>query len=277
MSPPRPRAYRLPGLGLNATLVVVFLGLFVLLPISALAAKSVALGPAHFWEIITDARALATYRVTLLAAFGATVFNALAGLLLAWVLVRYRWTGRGLLDAIIDLPFALPTAVSGLALTTLFATKGWLGAPLAELGIKVAFAPAGILVAMAFTSLPFVVRAVQPVLQTLEPELEEAALTLGTRPFTIFRRVIFPAILPALATGATLAFARSIGEFGAVVFIAGNIPYRTEITALLAYIRLEEYDYAGSAAVATVMLVAAFAIMLLVNRLENWGRRLAAA
>ena len=264
----------LPGFRLNATVSVVFLGVFVLLPVAALLGKSVALGPVHFWTIVTDPRALATYRVTLTTAAAATIFNIGFGMLMAWILVRYRFPGRACVDALIDVPFALPTAVSGLALATLFSSHGWLGTPLATLGLKVAFAPAGIAVAMAFTSTPFVVRAVQPVLRALEPEVEEAASLLGAGPFTTFRRVIMPTLLPALVTGATLAFARSVGEFGAVVFIAGNIPYHTEITALLAFIRLEEFDYAGSAAVATVMLIGSFALMLLVNRLEHWGRRL---
>ena len=264
----------LPGFRLNATVSVVFLGIFVLLPVAALLGKSVTLGPVHFWTIITDPRALATYRVTLTTAAVATVFNAGFGMLMAWILVRYRFPGRAFIDALIDVPFALPTAVSGLALATLFSSHGWLGMPLGVLGLKVAFAPAGIAVAMAFTSTPFVVRAVQPVLRALEPEVEEAASILGAGPFTTFRRVILPTLLPALVTGATLAFARSVGEFGAVVFIAGNIPYHTEITALLSFIRLEEFDYAGSAAIATVMLIGSFALMLLVNRLEHWGRRI---
>ena len=217
---------------------------------------------------------MASYRVTISAALEATVFNILFGLLIAWILVRYRFPGRAWLDALVDLPFALPTSVSGLALATLFSTKGWLGAPLLHvLHVKVAYVPLGVAVAMAFTGVPFVIRSVQPVLRSLDFDVEEAATVLGARPFSIFRRIILPAIMPALGTGATLAFGRAIGEFGAVIFIAGNIPYKTEITALLTYIHLDEFDYAGSAAIATVMLLLSFGVMVTVDYLEDASKR----
>ncbi|HEY9154503.1 MAG TPA: sulfate ABC transporter permease subunit CysT [Opitutaceae bacterium] len=267
------RADHLPGFRLHLVLAIAFLGFFVLLPVAALLAKSISMGPSFFWQTITDARAVASYRVTVSAAIEATIFNSFFGLLMAWILVRYDFFGRGFLDAMVDLPFALPTSVSGLALATLFSTKGWLGEPLKHLHIKVAYAPLGIAVAMAFTGVPFVIRSVQPVLASLEADVEEAAETLGASSFAIFRRIIFPAILPALATGATLAFGRAIGEFGAVIFIAGNVPYKTEITALLTYTHLDEFDYAGSAAIATVMLLLSFAVMVAADYLEGWGRK----
>ena len=268
------RADRLPGFRLHLWLAIGFLGCFVLLPIAALLSKSLSLGPGFFWHAITDARAVASYRVTISAALEATVFNILFGLLMAWILVRYRFPGRAWLDALVDLPFALPTSVSGLALATLFSTKGWLGAPLLHvLHVKVAYAPLGVAVAMAFTGVPFVIRSVQPVLRSLDFDVEEAATVLGARPFSIFRRIILPAIMPALGTGATLAFGRAIGEFGAVIFIAGNIPYKTEITALLTYIHLDEFDYAGSAAIATVMLLLSFVVMVTVDYLEDASKR----
>ena len=268
------RADRLPGFRLHLWLAIGFLGCFVLLLIAALLSKSLSLGPGFFWHAITDARAVASYRVTISAALEATVFNILFGLLMAWILVRYRFPGRAWLDALVDLPFALPTSVSGLALATLFSTKGWLGAPLLHvLHVKVAYAPLGVAVAMAFTGVPFVIRSVQPVLRSLDFDVEEAATVLGARPFSIFRRIILPAIMPALGTGATLAFGRAIGEFGAVIFIAGNIPYKTEITALLTYIHLDEFDYAGSAAIATVMLLLSFVVMVTVDYLEDASKR----
>ncbi len=269
------RPYRLPGFRVNAALATAFLGAFVVLPVIALLVKSASLGPHYFWEIVTDSRALATYRVTLTSAFAATIFNSFFGVLMAWILVRYDFPGRALLDSLVDLPFALPTSVSGLALATLFSSKGWLGAPLQVFHLKIAFAPPGIALAMAFTSIPFVIRSVQPVLRSLDADVEEAAAQLGASEFTIFRRVILPAILPAALMGSTLAMARGIGEYGAVIFIAGNLPYKTEITALLAYIHLDEFDYAGSAAIATVMLLGAFSIMLLIGILERWTKRLA--
>lgn len=272
------RPYRLPGFGFNAALSIGFLGLFVLLPISALISKADSDGWPYYWSVISDERAVSTYKVTLIAALAATIFNAVFGLLLAWILERYTFPGRKVLDAIVDLPFALPTSVSGLALATLFATDGWLGQPFFEIfGLKIAFTPLGIAVAMAFTGIPFVVRSVQPVLRSLDPEYEEAAASLGASPFATFRKVLFPSLATPLATGATLAFGRSLGEYGAIIFIAGNVPYYSEITSLLVTIRLDEYDYSGSAAIATVMLIASFAVMLATNRIQHWGRRLAQA
>jgi sulfate transport system permease protein len=266
---PRPARRRvLPGFRLTLGVTLVYLVLIVLLPLGALALKASSLTPAQFLAIVGSPRALATYRLTLGMALGATVFNGVIGLLLAWVLVRYRFPGRRLLDAIVDLPFALPTAVAGIALTALFAKNGWFGAPLAALGISVAYTPLGIAMAMAFTSLPFVVRSVQPVLEDLDPGVEEAARTLGAGDLSTLRHVVWPAILPAFVAGCSLAFARSLGEFGAVIFIAGNRPMQTEITSLLVFIRLEEYDYAAAAALAMTILAAAFVILLATNLLQ---------
>ncbi|GGB53461.1 sulfate ABC transporter permease subunit CysT [Tistrella bauzanensis] len=263
----------LPGFGLTLGITLFYTAIIVALPILALVMKAASLGPAEFWAVVSSRRAVATYQVTLTAAGGATLFNALFGLLLAWVLVRYRFPGRRLLDALVDLPFALPTAVAGIALANLLAPTGWLGAPLADLGLKVAYTPLGIAVAMAFTSIPFVVRTVQPVLEDLSREAEEAAHSLGARDRAIFGRVILPAILPAFLAGAALAFARSLGEFGGVIFIAGNRPFQTEITSLLTYIRLEEYDYPAAAAIATVILAGAFVMLLMINVLQFWASR----
>ncbi|MGQ3675954.1 sulfate ABC transporter permease subunit CysT [Xanthobacter sp. TB0139] len=267
------RRHVLPGFRLSLGLTLLYLGIIVLLPIAALLLKSADVGLVRYFEIITSPRTLAAFRVTFSTAAVATLFNMAYGLALAWVLVRYEFPGKRLLDGLVDVPFALPTAVAGLALTALFAKNGWYGAPLAQWGIEVAYAPAGIACAMAFTSIPFIVRTVQPVLEDLEPELEEAAASLGASDLTIFRRVIFPALFPAFLAGASLAFARSLGEFGAVVFIAGNQPFRTEIVALLTYIRLEEYDYAAAAAIAVTMLGIAFILLLVVNLIQAWHHR----
>jgi sulfate transport system permease protein len=263
----------LPGFGLAMGTTLTYLGVIVLLPLAALLLKSAEVGPARLLDIITSPRTLAAFGVTAGAAVLATLFNAAYGLLMAWVLVRYRFPGKRVLDALMDLPFALPTAVAGIALTALFARNGWLGAPLDAAGIKVVHTVAGIAIAMAFTSVPFVVRTVQPVLEDLSSDVEEAAATLGAYPLTIFRRVIFPAILPAFLTGLALAFARSLGEFGAVIFIAGNLPMQTEIAALLIFIRLEEYDYPAAAAIAMVLLVAAFVMLLATNTIQFWLTR----
>ncbi len=267
-APPPARRRVLPGFRLTLGCTLVYLVLVVLLPLAALGLKAASLTPAQFFAIVGSPRAIATYQLTLGMALGATVFNGVIGLLLAWVLVRYRFPGRRLLDAIVDLPFALPTAVAGLALTALFAKNGWFGAPLAALGISVAYTPLGIAIAMAFTSLPFVVRSVQPVLEDLDPGVEEAARTLGAGDLSTLRHVVWPAILPAFVAGCSLAFARSLGEFGAVIFIAGNRPMQTEITSLLVFIRLEEYDYAAAAALAVTILAAAFVILLATNLLQ---------
>lgn len=255
----------LPGLPLTLGITLVYLSIIVCLPLGALLWKAASLGPEAYWAIVSSPRAVASYRVTVLAALAATAINVVFGLALAWVLVRYRFPGRRLLDAVVDLPFALPTAVAGIALTSLFAANGWLGGPLASIGIPVAYTPLGIMVAMTFTSIPFVVRTVQPVLEDLDPALEEAALSLGAGEGRIFRKVILPLLTPALLAGTSLSFARSLGEFGAVIFIAGNRPFSTEITALLTYIRLEEYDYAAAAAIASVILIAAFVMLALTN------------
>jgi len=263
----------LPGLRLSLGLTLLYAGLIICLPLAMLIIVGARLGPAEYWAVVSSPRAVASYRVTLLSAFAATAFNAVYGFLLAWALVRYEFPGRRLLDAIVDLPFALPTAVAGIALSGLFAKNGWFGAPLGAIGIKVAYTPLGIAIAMAFTSLPFVVRTLQPVLEELDGAIEEAAATLGARPLQIFRRVVLPVVVPALLAGVSLAFARSLGEFGAVIFIAGNQPFVSEITALVAYIRVEEYDYPAAAAIATVMLATAFVLLVAINALQAYARR----
>ena len=263
----------LPGLPLTLGLTLVYVSLIVCLPLGALVFKAASLGPEAYWRIISSPRAVASYGVTVGAAFVATLFNLFFGLALAFVLTRYRFPGRRLLDAMVDLPFALPTAVAGIALTTLFAANGWFGGALAEIGIKVAYTPLGIMIAMIFTSLPFVVRTVQPVLEDLDPALEEAALSLGVGELRIFFKVILPLLAPALLAGVSLAFARSLGEFGAIIFIAGNQPFSTEITALLAFIRLEEYDYPATAAIASVMLFAAFTMLTITGILQGRALR----
>jgi sulfate transport system permease protein len=265
----------LPGFRLALGLTLAYLGLIVLLPLAALLWQAAGLGWERFVAVVTGERALASFRITVLAALGATAFNAVFGLGLAWVLVRYDFPGKRLLDALVDVPFALPTAVAGVALTALFAANGYYGQALEPLGIKVAYAPLGIGVAMAFTSIPFVVRSVQPVLADLSAEAEEAAETLGAGSGRVFASVVFPAIFPAYLAGCSLAFARSLGEFGAVIFIAGNQPFRTEIAALLVFIRLEEYDYQAAAAIASVMLAAAFVMLLVVNAIQLWHLRYA--
>jgi sulfate/thiosulfate transport system permease protein len=245
----------------------------VLLPLSAALIKTFDLTWSQFWQTISAPRVVASYQLSIGASLIAALINAVFGLLVAWVLVRYEFPGRKLVDAMVDLPFALPTAVAGIALTALYASNGWLGAPLEALGIKVAFTPLGVLVALTFIGLPFVVRTVQPVLEDLEEELEEAAKSLGATNVQVFQRVIFPAIFPALTTGFTLAFARALGEYGSVIFIAGNLPMVSEITPLIIVSKLEQYDYAGATAVAVVMLSASFALLLLINVLQWRARR----
>lgn len=256
----------LPGFGLTMGVTLAYLSVIVLLPVIALVLKGAEIGPARFFDIATAPRTLAALKLTLLAATMATAFNAAYGLLMAWVLVRYDFPGKRLLDALVDIPFALPTAVAGLALSALFSANGWYGAILEPLGIKVVFTIWGVAIAMSFTSIPFVIRTVQPILEDLDPQYEQAAVTLGASPFTIFCRVVFPAILPAMLVGVTLSFARSLGEFGAVVFIAGNLPMETEIASLLAVIRLEEYDYNGASVIALVLLL----IALILLGVSNW-------
>lgn len=266
MTHPRPRRLQvLPGFGLSLGMSLLFVALILLLPLSGLAINLAQLTFADYWNIVSDGQTLAALRVTFWAAAWASLFNALFGLLLAWVLTRYRFPGRGLIDALVDLPFALPTAVAGIALATLFAQDGWLGQPLAALGVAVAYQPAGIVVAMIFTSIPFVVRAVQPVLEALPPAVEEAATTLGARPHQVFTRVILPQLMPALASGVVLSFARSLGEFGAVIFIAGNQPYVSKVVSLLIFERLQEFDLPAAAAIASLMLAASLLLLLLVN------------
>jgi sulfate transport system permease protein len=258
----------LPGLRLSLGVTLFYVGLIVLLPLAALAVKAASLGPSEYWAIVSSPRSVASYKVTVLAALGATIFNLFFGLALAWVLTRYRFPGRRLVDAMVDLPFALPTAVAGISLTALFSANGWFGSVLAHLGITVAYTPLGIMIAMCFTSLPFIVRTVQPVLEDLDPALEEAAQSLGGSDWTIFRKVILPLLTPALLAGTSLSFARSLGEFGAIIFIAGNQPMSTEITALLIFIRLEEYDYQAAAAIASVLLITAFVMLAITNWMQ---------
>ncbi len=263
----------LPGFTLSLGTTLLYLTVVILIPVLALILKGAEIGPARFWAIVTAPRALAAFQVTITAAVIATVFNAVYGLLMAWVLVRYEFPGKRLLDALMDIPFALPTAVAGLSLTALFSANGWIGAWLEPQGISVVYTIWGIALAMAFTSVPFVVRTVQPVLEDLDPAYEQAARTLGASEITIFARVIFPQILPAWLAGCTIAFARSLGEFGAIVFIAGNLPMKTEIAALLAFIRLEEFDYNGASAIALVLLVFALVLLFVSNRLQAWAMR----
>jgi sulfate/thiosulfate transport system permease protein len=265
----------LPGFGLSLGYTLLYLAFLVLLPLSALILRAQGLGLAEFWRVATDERALAAYRLSFGASIMAALANAVMGVLVAWVLTRYSFPGRKLADALIDLPFALPTAVAGIALTAIYAPTGWLGAPLAALGVKIAFAPLGVFVALTFIGIPFVVRTVQPVLEELDPSIEEAAAVLGATRWTTFRRVILPALLPAVLTGFALAFARGVGEYGSVVFISGNMPMRTEIAPLLIVTKLEQYDYAGATAIACVMLMVSFAALLVINLLQRWSRRVA--
>jgi sulfate transport system permease protein len=249
----------------------------VLIPLSALFVKSATLTWARFWTIVTDERVLASYRLTFGASLTAAAVDLVFGFVVAWTLVRYDFAGKRLVDALVDLPFALPTAVSGIALTAIYASNGWIGRYLEPLGIKAAFSPLGVAIALTFIGLPFVVRTVQPALQDLERETEEAAASLGATRGQTFRRVIVPSILPAAITGASLAFARALGEYGSVVFISGNMPMKTEITSLLIVTKLEQYDYAGATAIAVVMLLASFTLMLAINGLQWWSARRVAA
>jgi sulfate transport system permease protein len=263
----------LPGFGLAMGFTLLYLSLIVLLPLSAAFIRTTELSWAGFWAVVTTPRVVASYRLTFGASFAAALVNAAFGLLVAWVLVRYRFPGRRVVDALVDLPFALPTAVAGIALTALYAANGWIGRLLEPLGIKVAFTPLGVFVALTFIGLPFVVRTVQPVLEDMESELEEAAATLGASRWQTFTRVIVPTITPALLTGFALAFARAVGEYGSVIFIAGNMPMVSEITPLLIITKLEQYDYAGATALAVVMLTISFVLLLLINLLQGWSRR----
>jgi len=263
----------LPGFNLALGFTLLYLSLIVLIPLSAAFIRTAELTWPEFWAIVTTPRVLASYRLTFGVSFAAALVNAVFGLLVAWVLVRYHFPGKKIVDALVDLPFALPTAVAGIALTALYSGNGWIGQHLEPLGIKVAFTPLGIFVALTFIGLPFVVRTVQPVLEDIEAELEEAAATLGANRWQTFSRVIFPVLFPALMTGFALAFARAIGEYGSVIFIAGNMPMISEITPLLIVTKLEQYDYAGATALSVVMLVISFILLLIINLLQWWSRR----
>ncbi len=260
----------LPGFGLSLGVTLFALSAIVLLPLSAAVFKSAGLGWEGFWHAISSPRALAAFRVSLTTSFWAAVIDVLAGVLIAWVLVRYRFPGRRFFDAIVDLPFALPTAVAGIALTALYAKNGWLGHYLYAWGIQSAFSPLGITIALTFVGLPFVVRSVQPVLAEMEPELEEAAATLGASRLQTFVKVIFPEFTPALITGFTMAFARALGEYGSVVFISGNMPMKTEILPLLIITQLEQFQYAQATALGTAMLAISFTFLLIINQLQRW-------
>ncbi len=260
----------LPGFGLSLGYTVFYLVLIVLVPLSATLAKTATLSWPRFWSAVTSARVLASYRLSFGASLCGALINAVFGLVVAWTLVRCRFPGRRLVDSLVDLPFALPTAVAGIALTSLYASNGWIGQWLEPLGIRAAYTPLGVTIALTFIGLPFVVRTVQPILEDLDTQFEQAARSLGASRWQTFRRVVFPEIWPALLTGFALAFARGLGEYGSVVFISGNMPMRTEITPLLIITKLEQYDYAGATAIAVVMLAASFSLLLLINLLQRW-------
>jgi sulfate transport system permease protein len=262
----------LPGFGPALGYTLFYLSLIVLLPLAGLVLRPVELGWSGFWNAVTAPRVLAALRLSFGAALIAASINAVIGLVIAWALERYRFPARRIVDALVDLPFALPTAVAGIALTSLYAPNGWLGSLLEPLGIKVAFTPVGVIVAMVFIGLPFVVRTVQPVLQDLDLEVEEAAVTLGASRLATFWRIVLPVILPALLTGFALAFARAVGEYGSIIFIAGNMPMVSEIAPLLIIIKLEQFDYAGAAAIGVVMLAISFILLLVINLLQRWSR-----
>ncbi|WP_242342273.1 sulfate ABC transporter permease subunit CysT [Anaeromyxobacter terrae] len=267
----------LPGFGLSTGFTVLYLCLVVLVPLSAVALRSSSLGWEAAWSVVASPRALASYRLSFGASLAAAAANVVLGGLVAWVLARYRFPGRAVVDALVDLPFALPTAVSGIALTAVYGPTGWIGRHLEAAGVRVAFSPLGVTLALTFIGLPFVIRTVQPVLEDPDPEVEEAAAVLGASRWQTFRRVLLPALLPAAITGFALAFARALGEYGSVVFISGNMPMRTEIAPLLVMTRLEQFDYAGAAAIATVLLGASFVLLLAINRLQAWTRARAGA
>ncbi|MBF8261543.1 MAG: sulfate transporter [candidate division NC10 bacterium] len=263
----------LPGFGLTMGFTLLYLSLIVLIPLSAIFLKTATMSWGQFWSTVTEPRALASYRLSFGASLIGAAINMVFGMLAAWVLVRYSFPGKRVVDAMVDLPFALPTAVAGITLTAVFARNGWIGSYLEPLGIKVAFTPLGVVVALTFIGLPFVVRTVQPVLQDLDAEIEEAAASLGASRWQTVTRVILPALLPALLTGFALAFARAVGEYGSVIFISGNMPMRTEITPLLIVTKLEQYDYAAATAIGVVMLVMSFALLFIINLLQWWSRR----
>jgi sulfate transport system permease protein len=263
----------LPGFGLTLGYTVLYLSLIVLIPLSAAFIETAKIGPSGFWEILTRPRVLAALRLSFGLSLAAALLNSAAGLLVAWVLTRYSFPGKRIVDAAIDLPFALPTAVAGIALTSVYAPHGWLGAPLAELGVKVAFAPLGIMIALMFVGLPFAVRTVQPILESIDGELEEASATLGAGRWTTFRRVVLPILLPSVLTGFAMSFARGVGEYGSVVFISGNMPMKTEIAPLLIVTQLEQYDLPAATAIAIIMLLVSFSFILFINLLQAWSSR----
>jgi len=265
------KKHLLPGFGLSLGVTLVYLSLIVLIPLAAVFLRTTELSLHEFWAVVTTPRVVATYKLTFGASLLAAVINLVFGLLTAWVLVRYQFFGKKVLDALVDLPFALPTAVAGIALTAIYAPNGWLGQWLEPHGIKVAFTPLGVVVALTFIGLPFVVRTVQPVLEDFSAEAEEAAASLGANRWQTFYKIILPAIWPALLTGFSLAFARAVGEYGSVIFIAGNMPMISEITPLMIITKLEQYDYAGATAIAVVMLVISFVLLLLINLLQWWS------
>jgi sulfate transport system permease protein len=263
----------IPGFGLTLGFSLAYLTLIILIPLSGLIWRSAALGWPEFWAIATDRRTINALEISFGTAFIAASVNVVFGTIVAWVLVRYNFPGRRIVDAMVDLPFALPTAVAGIALTTLYAPNGWLGSLLAPLGIKVAYTPLGIVIALIFIGLPFVVRTVQPIMEEIDKEVEEVAATLGANRFQTIARVLLPGLAPAIVTGFALAFARGVGEYGSVIFIAGNLPYKSEIAPLLIVIRLEEYNYAAATAIAAIMLALSFVMLLVINLVQTWSRK----
>jgi sulfate/thiosulfate transport system permease protein len=263
----------LPGFGLSFGFTTLYLSLLVLIPLSMVFIETSKLGWGEFIEIVTSERVLHSYKISFGTAIAAAAINAVFGLIVAWVLVRYSFPGKRILDALIDLPFALPTAVAGITLTTLYSTNGWIGQFFEPLNIKIAFTPLGITIALTFIGLPFIVRMVQPVLQDIEKEVEEAAESLGASRFQVFRKVIFPEVFPALLSGFSLAFARGLGEYGSVVFIAGNMPMKTEIAPLMIMTKLEQFDYAGATAIAVVMMMISFLCLIMINLIQLWSRK----
>jgi sulfate transport system permease protein len=258
----------LPGFGLSMGFAIMYLSLIVLIPLSAILFKTMGMTWGEFWATVTDSRVVASYKLSIGASMAGALINTVFGFIVAWVLVRYTFPGKRIIDALVDLPFALPTAVAGIALTQIYSVNGWIGKLAEPLGIKIAYTPLGIIIALTFIGLPFVVRTIQPILQELDKEVEEAAVSLGARRWKTFIRVIFPTVLPALITGTALAFARGLGEYGSVVFIAGNMPFKTEITPLLIMTKLEQFDYMGATAIALVMLIFSFTMLLIVNYLQ---------
>ncbi|PDQ18159.1 sulfate ABC transporter permease subunit CysT [Mesorhizobium sanjuanii] len=263
----------IPGFGLTLGFSLAYLTLIILIPLSGLIWRSAALGWADFWAIATDRRTINALEISFGTAFIAAAVNVVFGTIVAWVLVRYNFPGRRIVDAMVDLPFALPTAVAGIALTTLYAPNGWVGSLLSPLGIKVAYTPLGIVIALIFIGLPFVVRTVQPIMEEIDKEVEEVAATLGANRFQIISRVLLPGLAPAIVTGFALAFARGVGEYGSVIFIAGNLPYKSEIAPLLIVIRLEEYNYEAATAIAAIMLALSFVMLLVINLVQTWSRK----